>query len=206
MRASHAILAGGFVLALLASVCQADDAKKKKGMLLEQLTKQIEAGKASDKVKKYAKETLLPLCTNAVLVKETAAQNAKKVSLDDIKRIDKEWMEAEDELPIQAEKCGNACAKELKKIVSANSAIVEAFTMDNQGAVVGENALTSDYWQGDEAKWKNSFKGGKGGVDIGKEKFDKSANATLQQVSLPIIDEKGAVIGAVTFGLSLEKL
>ena len=66
--------------------------------------------------------------------------------------------------------------------------------------------MTSDYWQGDEAKWENSFNGGKGGVDVGKIKFDKSANTQLQQVSLPIIDESGNVIGAITYGLAIDKI
>ena len=77
--------------------------------------------------------------------------------------------------------------------------------MDNQGAVVGENDLTSDYWQGDEAKWKNSFNGGKGGIDVGKVKFDKSANTQLQQISITIVDGD-KVIGAVTFGIVITKL
>ena len=77
--------------------------------------------------------------------------------------------------------------------------------MDNQGAVVGENDLTSDYWQGDEAKWQNSFNGGKGGADIGKIKFDKSANAQLQQISIPVLDGT-TVIGAITIGIDISKL
>ena len=86
------------------------------------------------------------------------------------------------------------------------SAIVEAFIMDNQGAVVGETNLTSDYWQGDEAKWTDSFSNSRGGINIGKEKYDKSAGTKLQQVSLPIIDEVGNVIGAITYGISTQRL
>ena len=207
MRGCHLYKIGLVTIGLGAALCQAaTDAAKAKEELLPQLSKQIDGSKASDKVKSFAKTKLLPLCSNPVFAKETAVQNAKKVSLDEIKRIDKEWTEAEEELPIQAEKCNNACAKEIKKTVEVNSAIVEAFVMDNQGAIGGENALTSDYWQGDEDKWTKSFNGGKGGVDVGDEKFDKSANTTLQQVSLPILDDQGTVIGAVTFGISVERL
>lgn len=206
MRTVSVWLAGVLSTVCVASICQADDGAKKKEELVARVAKEIEASKASDKVKEFAKKALLPLCTHEVLVKETVALNAKKVALDEIKKIDKEWSAAEEELPIQAEKLNNTCAKELKKIIAGNSAIVEAFAMDNQGAVVGENALTSDYWQGDEEKWTGSYNGGKGGVDVGKEKFDKSANATLQQISLPLIDAQGEVIGAVTWGLSVDKL
>lgn len=172
----------------------------------ENLAKEINAsGSASDKVKAYVVKSLIPLISNKVFIAETKKQNDKNISLDEIKKIDKEWQAAEDLLPIQEAVTTNACAEEINKIIKANPAIKEAFVMDNKGAVVGENDLTSDYWQGDEAKWQNSFKDGKGGVDVGKVKFDKSANTQLQQISLPIVDGD-KVIGAITFGLDITKL
>ena len=80
--------------------------------------------KANDKVKAFTKTTLLAQSTNAVFVKEIKAQNAKKMTLDAIKKIDNEWKDAEDELPIQAELMSNATAVEMKKVVKANPAIV----------------------------------------------------------------------------------
>ena len=157
----------------------------------------------SNGAKQYAIKTLLPITGNQIFIKTTAEQNAKGVSLAQIQKIDEEWKAAEEELPVQQEKMNNACAKEMKRVVAANSKIIEAFVMDNQGAVVCENTLTSDYWQGDEAKWKNSFNGGKGGVDVGSVEFDKSANAKLQQISLPIFDKNGKAIGAITFGVDV---
>ncbi|MHC4886001.1 MAG: PDC sensor domain-containing protein, partial [Planctomycetota bacterium] len=162
--------------------------------------------KLSAKVKAFVKAKLIPESTNKVFVAEVKKQNAKKMSMAAIKKTDQEWKDAEDELPIQTTLTSNATAKEVKKLVAANPAIIEAFVTDNQGANVGQNQLTGDYWQGDEAKWKNSFNGGKGGIDVGAIEFDKSANAQLQQVSLPIIDEDGAVIGAVTYGINVDKL
>ena len=171
-----------------------------------EVTKAVKASdKASDKVKDFTVKALIPLMTNKVFAAETKKQNAENVSLDEIKKIDKEWQAAEDLLPIQEKLISNACADEINKIIKANPAIKEAFVMDNKGAVVGENDLTSDYWQGDEEKWQNSYNDAKGGVDVGKVKFDKSANAQLQQISIPILDG-GKVIGAVTFGLDLSKL
>ncbi len=63
-----------------------------------------------------------------------------------------------------------------------------------------------DRHQGDEPKWQNSYKDGQGGVDIGKNKLDRSSNRTMQQVSLPIISDDGQVIGVVTFGLSTDAI
>lgn len=157
-------------------------------------------------LKSFVKKTLVPLCTNKVFVQQVAGQNAKNVSLEDIQKIDKQWMEAEDELPIQAEKMNNACAQEIKRIAKGLPILGETFVMDNLGANVGQNALTSDYWQGDEPKWKNSYKEGKGGIDVGKRQLDKSTNVVDQKVSLPIVNEQGQVIGAVCFGIKVEML
>lgn len=174
---------------------------------VKSLQKQVNSsGKLGGKVKTFVNQKLMTTLNNDVFVSWTLKQNAKKVSLAEIQRIDKEWKNAEEELPIQAEVTSNQCAKTMTTFAKANSAVLEAFVMDDQGAVVCEHGLTGDYWQGDEAKWKNSFNGGKGGVDVGKIKFDKSANANLQQVSLPLYAEGGKVIGAITFGLVVDNL
>jgi len=165
----------------------------------------VESSTLSDAGKKFVVEKLLPLCEDAAIVAAVAAQNAGAVTLDEIKKIDAEWQAAEDELPIQKEKLGNATAQALKEFVRGTPAVAEAFVMDNQGAIVGENNLTSDYWQGDEDKWVKSFAAGAGGVDVGAPKFDKSANITLQQVSLPVTKD-GKAIGAITFGLDISRL
>ncbi len=161
---------------------------------------------ATDDVKRFAKYRLLGLSMNSIFVSETTAQNDKSILLDEVKNFDRQWMEAEDELPLHKEKLGNPCAQEIRRLASRLPAILEAFVMDNQGANVGQNALTSDYWQGDEAKWQKSFNGGKGGVEIGVVEFDKSANVQLQQISLPVIDAKGSVIGAVCYGINTDQV
>lgn len=175
--------------------------------LKEAIIKQIDASDLlAEKTKVFVKEKLLPHCTNPVFVQAVAQQNAKKMTLDEIKKIDETWQKAEEELPIQKELMNNACAQEIKRIVAELRALNEVFVMDNQGANVGQNALTSDYWQGDEAKWQKSYNGGKGGVDIAKPVLDKSTDVVDQKVSLPIVDENGQVIGAVCWGIRVDAL
>lgn len=211
-RLSLAVLAVlGLALAPVAARAQepAADAggKAKIEALTSALAKAIDASPAAAaKVKAFAKAKLIPQCTNAILVQAAQEQNAKKVTLDEIKKLDAQWQAAEDELPLMKEKLANACAKEIARLAAANPGITEAFATDNQGANVGQNGITSDYWQGDEPKWQNAFNGGQGGVDVGKLGFDKSANAMRQQVSLPLIAAAGTVVGAVTYGLAVEKL
>lgn len=190
-------------LIMLAGICWAEDA----AALRARLVAALDADPVIDaKVKAFAKDKLVPLTADAVLVREAKAQNAKKVPLADIKKLDQEWTAAEAELPIQKEKMSNAAAEAIRGIAKGLSPLREIFAMDDQGANVGQNNLTSDFWQGDEDKWQKSFAGGKGGVDVGKAKFDKSANTTQQQVSLPLIDADGTVVGAITFGVSIDAL
>ena len=187
-------------LMALASTTFAGDPAK----LVEKLSASIDKdAKASAELKSFAKKKLLPLCTDKEFVDAVKAQNAKGMSLDDIKKTDQEWINAEDELPIHKELMSNKCAMHIKSIAEKLGSLTEVFVMDNQGANVGQNALTSDYWQGDEPKWANSYNGGEGGVDIDEAKLDKSTNRVDQKISLPIIDETGKVVGAICVGVSL---
>jgi hypothetical protein len=189
-----------FILAVVAAAADAN-------ALAASLKTAIEANAVADaKVKAFAVAKLVPLIGHEVLVREIKAQNARKVALADIQAIDKAWTGAEQELPIQKEKLTNPCAEAIRSIAKDLPALREVFAMDDQGANVGQNNLTSDYWQGDEDKWTKSYAGGKGGVEVGKAKFDKSAGVTLQQVSLPIVDGDGMVVGAITFGIAIEAL
>jgi hypothetical protein len=81
----------------------------------------------------------------------------------------------------------------------------EIFVMDNQGANVAMTDKTSDYWQGDEAKFIKSFNGGHGAIFVDQVKFDDSSQAYLAQVSVPVWDGD-KVIGAITFGIDVDKV
>src|ERR1051326_1027036 len=115
-----------------------------------------------------------------VLVAAVKQQNAKKVSLAKIQEIDKQWLENKD--AISAVLLANACSQHLKALVAKNPAYSESFVMDDQGANVCLTDRTSDYWQGDEAKWQKSFNGGNGTVFIDERKYDSSADAVLVQI------------------------
>lgn len=183
----------------------ADDAKL--GELQQRLASEIDASsKTGDKVKGFVKDHVFPLMRDAVLVTETATQNGRNVSLDEIEKIDEKWQAAEELLDVQSEKLQNACAKRRVEFVGQYPAVVEVFVMDNQGANVGQNALTSDYWQGDAPKWQNAYKDGQGGVDVAEPKLDKSSNIVIQQISVPILDEQGKAIGAICVGVNVDKL
>jgi hypothetical protein len=139
-----------------------------------------------------------------VIVKAVLVKNALKETMDQIKEIDSAWMAGKAEERVR-ELLGNACSARIKEFVAQNAGYVEAFAMDDQGALVGLNQRTSDYWQGDEAKWQKSFNGGAGQTFVDKPHYDPSSRAILVQVSVPVLDG-GRTIGAITVGLDPNKL
>ncbi len=149
-------------------------------------------------------EKLRAIGNDPVIVAAAKAQNARNVSLAAIKVADERWM-AGNETALVKQVLSGPCADRLRALAGANPAYSETFAMDDQGALVCATAKTSDYWQGDEAKWERAFNGGKGDVFIDRPKFDESAKARIAQISIPIMDGDKA-IGAVTVGIVIEKL
>ena len=83
----------------------------------------------------------------------------------------------------------------------------EIFVMDAKGLNVGQSDVTSDYWQGDEDKWQQTYSVGPGAVHISELEEDESTQTVQSQVSASVVDpDSGAVIGAVTFGVNVDKL
>jgi hypothetical protein len=136
--------------------------------------------------------------SDPVIIAAVKAQNAKHVPLDTIKQRDAEWAAGRAGDLVKQVTTG-PCADHLRQLVAGNAAYGETFLMDDQGAIVCATVKTSDYWQGDEAKWERAFNAGKGNVFIDRPRFDDSASARLAQISAPVMD-KDAAIGAITIG------
>jgi len=97
------------------------------------------------------------------------------------------------------------CGKHLHEIQASAPYYTEIFVMENQGANVAMTDKTSDYWQGDEDKFRKSFAGGAGAIFVDEVKFDESTQTYQVQVSVPVMDG-GKAIGAITFGIDVDKI
>ncbi len=140
-----------------------------------------------------------------IVIAAIAAQNAEAISLDEIKKRDAQWMATTGVNDTMKAMMQSPAAKALEKFESSQAFYFESFAMDNQGANVAMTNKTSDYWQGDEEKFTESFKGGAGEVYVAKPKFDESAQAYLVQISIPVKAE-GKTIGVITVGVNLDEL
>ncbi|SMF28674.1 PDC sensor domain-containing protein [Pseudobacteriovorax antillogorgiicola] len=95
----------------------------------------------------------------------------------------------------------NDCSKYLAQKTKNKSNVAEIFVMDRLGGTSCTIEPTSDFDQGDEAKFQIPRSTRK--VHQGELKKDKSSNSVSIQVSYPIV-EKGQFVGAVTIGLTLD--
>ena len=79
--------------------------------------------------------------------------------------------------------------------------------MDAQGLNVAASGLTSDYWQGDEAKFTETYGKGAGAVHFGEVEFDESSQTYQAQISVTVTDPAtGQPIGAITVGVDAAHL
>lgn len=163
------------------------------------------AEKAPPKVVDLAHSTLAAFGSDPVIIKAVKAENAKGKSLSQVKEMDKKWTSTPGIADFMKALMDSECGQRLAQIRASAPYYTEIFVMDNLGANVAMTDKTSDYWQGDEAKFQKSFAGGKGAVFVDDVKFDDSTQAYLAQVSVPVKDGK-TVIGAITFGLNVERL
>lgn len=163
------------------------------------------------KAQAWAEKTLREWMKDPVVIEAVKAQNAKHASLtqDKIDALDKQWR-AETKAsakPLISEVTGNALSAYLrKKEAESQGLVTEIFVMDNKGLNVGQSDVTSDYWQGDEAKWQKTYPAGPNAVFVDKVEQDESTQKFQTQVSMTVVDGSGAAIGAVTVGLDVEML
>ncbi len=164
----------------------------------------ISAGeKVPQEVLDLAHAELVKWGTDPMIVGAVKAQNARGKTLEQIKTMDEQWKATPGYADFMKVLMESECGKYLREIQKKTPYYAEIFVMDNQGANVAMTDKTSDYWQGDEAKFLKSYKDGAGGIHISDVEFDDSTQAYLVQVSVPVKDEE-EVIGAMTLGIDVD--
>ena len=150
--------------------------------------------------------------SDPTVIQAIKSQNGETAALseDQIIALDKQWRAetAAGSRPMIDGVLGNALSSYLQqKKDGAEGLVTEIFVMDAKGLNVGQSDVTSDYWQGDEAKWKETFLVGPSSVHVSDVEMDESTQTFQSQVSLPVVDPaNGQVIGAVTVGVNVEML
>jgi hypothetical protein len=152
----------------------------------------------------FAESELVRFSNDPTIIRAIEAQNAKGYSLAGIKEIDERWKATKLLDNFMFGLMSNRCSHILQNGQILYPFVVEAFVMDNKGALVGLTNKTSDYWQGDEDKFIESYKNGAGALHYGDVEFDDSIGEIVVQVSVPVMKGSTA-IGAITYGISLDR-
>ncbi|MEM6489180.1 MAG: hypothetical protein AAF677_13100 [Pseudomonadota bacterium] len=161
-------------------------------------------------VQEVAENELQGWITDPIFVYAIREQNAMFGSLSArrIERLDRQWIAEKGRGPMIGDLLDRQASiilrdrRELSKGV-----ITEIILMDQYGLNVAISDPTSDYYQGDEAKYQDTYLKGPGAVHVSEVEYDESTGFDQTQVSMTVVDpDTGAPIGAVTFGINLEVL
>ncbi len=173
------------------------------------------AGSAQDfnaAMQSYLDSTISGFANHDILVEAIRAQNGETAGLSqaDIDALDTAWR---NEVGLSSQPTidpvlNNAASDFLRGVVAdAGGTITEVFVMDARGLNVAASAVTSDYWQGDEAKHSETYANGPGAVHFSEIEFDESSQTYQGQISLSIVDPaSNEVVGAITVGVDAEAL
>ena len=95
----------------------------------------------------------------------------------------------------------------MDQVAASGGVISEVFVMDMVGLNVASSGVTSDMWQGDEAKHSETFGLGPDSVHFGDVELDESTQTYQGQISMTIVDpDTGKAIGAITVGVDATAL
>jgi hypothetical protein len=157
-------------------------------------------------------QQLKPWLSSPLLIDAINKQNADHAGLTDaeIDSMDKDWRS-------QAKNGGGPLIDRVVKREASSylsgkknesgELVTEVFIMDNKGLNVAVSDITSDYMQGDEAKWQKTYPQGAGQIFVDDVEFDDSSETFQSQVSATVVDPaSGKAIGAITFGINIDAL
>ena len=147
----------------------------------------------------------IPMVIAAIKAQNASTSGVDQATIDEMDQTWRAQVESDDRPMIEAVLANPVSQHLMLEVAQSQGRITEVFVMDARGLNVGQSAMTSDYWQGDEAKFTETYAKGDGAVHMGEIELDESTSTYQGQVSLSITDpETGTVIGAVTFGLNAQ--
>lgn len=153
-------------------------------------------------------ESLSPAIKQLRALAETPAlvlavkNNSKPLTIRQMLKLDQKWRS---EQGIEAELLIPEAQQVFKRFMGKSKIFVELILIGSYGETLGAMPKTSDYWQGDEAKFKQVM--AYNDLYIGPLSWDESTLSISAQISTPIYHD-GDIIGVLTGGVeaSLEDL
>jgi hypothetical protein len=149
-----------------------------------------------------------PMLELSIVVDPVKAHNAaypNAPTAEEVIELEQQWYAQKTTTPgdLLREVNDNALSQFLKQLKAISGGrITEILIMGHHGRLVAESDVATDYYQGDEPKYLETYPKGPDAVFVDNVKFDQSANAVQAQASFTLTDPKtGEPIGAATVGL-----
>ena len=103
-------------------------------------------------------DAIKKIAANPDIVQSVVVQNGQRQTLKAIQELDRIWQSSNEITPFKKSLMENKAGILLSRIVELKNDIYsEAFVTDTQGANVAAYPPTTDYWQGDEEKFTESW-------------------------------------------------
>lgn len=151
-------------------------------------------------VVKHRSKEVLSLARSQSLVDAVKLQNSRDMSTGEIEKRDAFWQGEASDADRQA-LLSEAAVKILSEfLVKRGVVFSELILTDKRGANVAASPLSSDYWQGDEEKFFQTFSSAE--IYYGPIEHDASTDLYATQIAVPIRDN-GETIGVLIAGIRM---
>ncbi len=141
---------------------------------------------------------------------EQSNKRRKDITAEEILAIERQWVEEAlaDVQPLITAALNTPASNYVTKIQAAAGGLYhEIIIMDQIGLNVGQSSMTTDYWQGDENKFRKTYKVGAGSVHIEGPVYDNGTHTWRAQLSMTIVGaSENTPIGAATIEFNLTEL
>jgi hypothetical protein len=120
-------------------------------------------------------------------IHDVAAASTAPLEQDKVAQLEREWESARVATAQRLGVLDNPTARYLRDITENDRVYREIFVTDREGRLVATSNPTTDYYQADEAWWRESFDDGvRGRVSVSDVAWDESAKAFVLAISMPI--------------------
>tara|TARA_R110002072_G_scaffold78986_5_gene182569 strand:- start:359 stop:958 length:600 start_codon:yes stop_codon:yes gene_type:complete len=136
-------------------------------------------------------------------------QRYEEIGQADILKLDKQWRAErnDNQQPLIASTLNNPLSIYLTQIQAISGGLfTEIFVVNKKGLNAGQSSITSDYWQGDEAKFQKTYDVGPKAVFIDEPELHEATQTWRAQLNLTLVNAKGKSIGAATVEINLTEL
>ena len=121
-----------------------------------------------------------------------AAGNAVKPDAAVIKALDQAWASNPSAAAAKLGVLDNGASRFLRDIVENDRVYREVVVTDREGRLVAASNPTSDYFQGDEAWWREAFDDGvRGRATVSDVQWDESTKTYGLGIAVPITEKAG---------------